>query len=139
MPRLEERARASGISEHVRFVGEVGDVRLHLEGSDIGVLSSLSEGLPNAILEYMAMGLPIVATEVGGTRELLGEDGECGFLVPAGQPAPLATRLFELFTDPVSRARMGDRGRIRAERMFDARHMAQQYGQLFDRLALGGA
>jgi glycosyltransferase involved in cell wall biosynthesis len=135
LPGLEERARSLGISTHVRFVGEITDVRLHLEASDIGALSSLSEGLPNAVLEYMAMGLPIVATNVGGTRELVGPDGECGFLVPAGQAAPFAERVLELFRDPMARARMGERGRIRAERMFDARHMAQEYEELFDRLS----
>jgi glycosyltransferase involved in cell wall biosynthesis len=132
---LRKRACSLGVEKGILFAGAVRDVLTYLEASDVGVLSSLSEGLPNAILEYMAMGLPIVATDVGGVRELMGKDGECGFLVPAGQPTTLAARLLPLIRDPELRALMGRRGRLRAERLFDARRMVVTYEQLYDHLS----
>jgi glycosyltransferase involved in cell wall biosynthesis len=132
---LRKRASSLGVEKEILFAGAVRDVLRYLEASDVGVLTSLSEGLPNAILEYMAMGLPIVATDVGGVRELMGNDAECGFLIPAGQPTTLAARLLPLIRDSQLRALMGRRGRLRAERFFNARRMVLTYEQLYERVS----
>ncbi|MBK7189436.1 MAG: glycosyltransferase [bacterium] len=112
--RLEAQAAELGIAPRVQFVGAVTDVGHRLDALDIGVLCSDREGLSNAILEYMAHGLPVVATAVGGTPELIGPEN--GLLVPPSDPAALASALRQLVDDPVRRRAMGDAAasRIRA-------------------------
>jgi len=132
---LRRRASSLGIEKDILFVGTVCNVLPYLEAADVGVLSSLSEGLPNAILEYMAMGLPIVATDVGGVGELMGKDAECGFLVPPRQPTTLAERLLLLIRSPELRTCMGRCARLRAERLFDAQRMVVSYEHLYNDLS----
>jgi glycosyltransferase involved in cell wall biosynthesis len=79
---------------------------------------SVSEGLSNATLEAMAVGLPVVVTDVGGMRELV-SDGDNGFVTPSRDPTALATALRELAADSELRAKMGQRGRERAVERFD--------------------
>src|SRR5262249_41820567 len=134
---LWERARRLGIETAICFTGEVADVVPSLTAADVGALSSVSEGFPNAILEYMAARLPVVSTEVGGVAELLGEDGECGFRVPAGVPAAMAHRLVTLVTNPDLRTEMGNLGRRRAEEVFGVGRMVSRYEALYERLTLG--
>jgi len=114
--RCERRVAESGLDGEVRFLGYRNDVPELLEQSDIGVLTSLKEGIPRAALEAMAAGLPMVGTRVTGTREVV-RDGETGFLVDMGDPSALADALARLIDDPTLRARMGTRGRdvVRAE------------------------
>ena len=131
---LVECARSLGIEKEISFIGEVADVVPYLSAADIGVLASMSEGFPNAILEYMATGLPVVSTDVGGVAELLGEDGECGFRVPAGAPAVMADRLVLLLGSPELRMEMGLRGRRRAKEVFGPNRMLSQYERLYQRL-----
>jgi L-malate glycosyltransferase len=133
---LKKRACSLRIERGILFAGAVDDVLPYLEAADVGVLSSVSEGFPNAILEYMAMGLPVVATDVGGVGELMGKDADCGFLVEAGQPQMLAGRLLTLIRDPELRARMGHCARLRAERLFDLRQMVIAYERLYDHFSL---
>lgn len=113
---LEARVAALGLGAHVRFLGYRDDIPALLARSDIGTLTSLKEGIPRAALEAMAVGLPVVATRVNGTREVV-RHGETGFLVDAGDAAALADALERLARDPALRARMGERGRcvVRAE------------------------
>ena len=86
-------------------MGSVDNVTSYLQYSDIGVLCSDKEGLSNAILEYMACGLPVVATDVGGNSELVDKDN--GFLVPPGDPPALAKALYSLIESTELRRRMG--------------------------------
>ena len=81
-------------------------MRPYLFAFDIGVLCSLSEGFSNAILEYMASGLPVVATAVGGNGEQV-QDGVTGFLVPAGDSQALAEPISALVRDPGQRKQFG--------------------------------
>jgi glycosyltransferase involved in cell wall biosynthesis len=104
--------------ERVRFAGERDDVPQLLAASSVFVLSSRSEGLPISVLEAMAAGLPVVASDVGGLREQV-VDGETGLLVPAGDAAALADALARLIDDPSLRRTMGDASRARAEALFD--------------------
>jgi glycosyltransferase involved in cell wall biosynthesis len=105
------------LSESVHFLGERPDVPDLLAALDILVMSSYSESFPNAILEAMAMGKPVVATNVGGIPEVV-EEGQTGFLVPARDPKAMAERVLSLCRDSVLRLRMGRAARARVENNF---------------------
>lgn len=117
---LLDRARAGG----VRFLGHRDDVEEVLAAFDVFVLASHREGFPRAAMEAAAMGLPIVATDVRGCREIV-EPGVNGALVPVGDPASLATALAAL-ADPRRRAAYGRASRRRAERRFDETTVVQR-------------
>lgn len=98
---LQGRARDEGVTDAVHFLGDRNDVRELLQGMDLFVLSSISEGYSMALLEAAASGLPIVATDVGGNGEIV-RDGETGRLVPACDPEALSSAIGELLSDPAS-------------------------------------
>jgi colanic acid/amylovoran biosynthesis glycosyltransferase len=108
-------------------------VRELLRRADVFLHPSLSEGLSNATLEAMAVGLPVVVTDVGGMRELV-TDGVDGFVVPPRDAAALAAALLDLAADPELREKMGERGRQRVVEDFDAEPrtaaMLEQYRRL---------
>src|SRR5204863_9777709 len=110
MPGLKAFAAELGIADHVYFIGRCDDVASLLFASHVGVLSSKAEGFANAILEYMAVGLPVVATDVGGVREAIIE-GQTGFIVPAGDDAQMAARIIEVLNDDNRAREMGARGK----------------------------
>ena len=89
---LEQRAASLGLDERVRFLGHRHDVPALLAASDLFVLPSLYEGLPLSVLEAMAAGVPVIATAVGGTDEVV-RDGETGTLVPPADPSALAASI----------------------------------------------
>jgi glycosyltransferase involved in cell wall biosynthesis len=91
---LCNRVESLGIERSVHFVGECSDVAPLLQAADAFVLPSKTEGLPVSLLEAMACGLPVVATQVGGSRQVL-EDGVTGGLVPPNEPVALADKLLE--------------------------------------------
>jgi len=107
-----------GISERVFFTDGRGEVAGYLPRMSIGCLSSHSEGFSNAILEYMAAGLPVVATDVGGNAEAI-EDGVTGCLVRDRTPEAFARPVVELLRDPVRRAEMGRRSLERCRERFE--------------------
>jgi glycosyltransferase involved in cell wall biosynthesis len=94
------------LGDAVRFLGEVRDIGGLLEASDIGVLSSPRESRPHAVLECMAAGLPVAATDIPGIRELFAEEGS-RFLAPPGDAERLAAILLELVTSPELRSAVG--------------------------------
>jgi len=130
---LERMSRHLGISEHVRFLGDRVDVPDLLRGMDIFVLPSLWEGMPNAALEAMAVGLPVVATAIGGTPEVV-VDGVTGLLIPPGDPDALAQSIAHLLCDPDLRCRMGQAGRERVVNHFSVGRMVEQTTRLYERL-----
>lgn len=103
---LRRRAAQAGIADDVSFLGYRPDAVEVAAGFDVAVLASDREGAPLAVLEYMGLGLGIVATRVGGLPELV-EDGEHGLLVPPGDEAALAGAIGRLLDDPAERARLG--------------------------------
>lgn len=135
---IERMCRHLGIRERVLLAGRVDDPVPYLQAFDAGVLTSSFEGFPNAILEYMAAGLPVVSTEVGGSREAVLE-GETGYLIASDDHVALAERLSGLLDDAPLRRRMGISGRRRAEEFFGMERMVRQYEELYWRLGGAGA
>jgi glycosyltransferase involved in cell wall biosynthesis len=130
---LSQLALRLGIADRVVWTGAVHSTAPYLVRSHIACLSSDSEGFSNAILEFMAAALPVVATEVGGAAEAIVE-GETGYLVPARQPEPMARRLLQLLDAPPLRARMGRAGRTRVDDWFSLSRQIESYERLYHHL-----
>jgi glycosyltransferase involved in cell wall biosynthesis len=136
---VEAEIHSLRLDGRVRLAGERDDVPALLAASDVFVLSSRSEGLPVSVLEAMAAELPVVASDVGGLRELV-VDGETGILVPPGDAEALAAALGRLVEDRDLRRRLGAAGRARAETLFDLGAFRRAHVELYEReLALAGA
>jgi L-malate glycosyltransferase len=121
-----QRARDLGVDDRVQFVGSQKDVRPFLWDADLFVLASEAEGAPLVLLEAMACGVPWVSTPWGAAAEL--PPGECGLVVPAGEPDRLAAAVGELLRNPARRREMATRARQRAvadygERQYVKRHL----------------
>jgi glycosyltransferase involved in cell wall biosynthesis len=127
---LEEQAQRLGLAGRVVFTGTRLDVAAILAQAAISVAPSLSEGLSNVVLESMATGVPVVATRVGGTPEML-EDGVTGLLVPPCDAPMLAAAIGRLLGDPAMARRMGDAGRARAVDRFSMPYMVSQTETLY--------
>ena len=123
------RVLAAG-SRLVEVLGERDDIADLLEAADVVCLSSDSEGMPMVILEAMAAGKPVVATDVVGIRETV-EDEETGLLVPVGDERKFAAALVRLAADRDFAARLGRAGRRRHRELFDFERMIDEYGRLF--------
>lgn len=119
---LRAEIERRGLSSSIVFAGLRGDVPRLLAASDVFVLPSWREGMPRSIIEAMASGLPVVATDIRGCREEV-VDGETGFLVPVRDPAALAEKISRLAGDEALRGAMGRAGRERAESVFDERRV----------------
>lgn len=117
-----------GLAGRVRFLGHVAQIERFFAACDLVILCSRRrsiEGLPNALMEAMAMERPVVSTDVGGVTDLVDDTVE-GFVVPPEQVEPLAERIVELIDDPDLRRRMGRAGRQRIVRQFDNAHVVAQ-------------
>jgi len=110
---LRQSATELGLGDRVSFLGRRLDVPRLLAGADIGILPSHHEGLSNALLEYMAAGLPVIATATGGNLDAV-EDSKTGFLVPVGARDALGQAIARLMGDKALRQRMGAAGRAKA-------------------------
>lgn len=119
------------LEPYVKMVGFVEDVPAFLSALDVYALSSDYEGLPLAVLEAMAAGLPIVSTAVGGVPEAV-IDGHNGFLVPRRDSRLLAQSIVRLGIDPGLAASMGKASRERMETLFDARIMAEKTATVYE-------
>lgn len=113
------------------FHGHVDDVFSHLEQADVFVLPSRAENLPVAILEAMAMAVPIIATCVGGVAELV-DDGETGLVVPPDDPAAIATALGVVAADENRRRRMGAAGAKKISDRFSPDIVADRLVQIYE-------
>ncbi len=134
----ESQAARLGLGQdRVRFLGRRSDIDRLLNAADVFLLPSDIEGLPLSILEAMAHGLPIVASNVGGIPEIIEHDIS-GWLVPAGDHAALAAAIRRMATDPVLRRRLGDAARERANVTFSLSTMVGKYDQVYDEALAGG-
>jgi len=130
---LASLAGSLGVANHIRWTGHRRDVSRCLPAFDLFVQPSLHEGLPNAVLEAMVAGLPVVATAVGGTPEVV-VDGVTGLLVPPRDPDALAEAIACLLRDPDLRCKMGQMGRERVAQSFTVERMVEQTERLYERL-----
>ncbi|WP_276168408.1 glycosyltransferase [Zobellia alginiliquefaciens] len=119
---------------HFVFTGVRNDVESLVNIFDVGVLATNTdvhgEGISNSILEYMALGKPVVATTGGGTNEIV-TDGKTGFLIPNKSPEILADKVMYLLNNPDEASKMGDESKNRIERTFSLRKMTSAYYQLY--------
>lgn len=123
---IEERFRYK-----IRFLGRRMDVESIVNIFDIGVLSTYTEGISNSIMEYMAFEKPVVATDGGGTAELV-KDKKTGFLVKTQDPQDMANKIMLLVDDKDLRIAMGKAGRRELEKKFDFRLMIDNYISLYN-------
>ena len=125
---LQRKIRDLNLEDHVRFTGGIpgNEVFGFLRKMDISVLASLSEGMPNTLLESMAAGLPVVATAVGGNVEVV-KHGETGYLVPVKDVGEFANRLLLLLENPMKRQEMAQKARKRFEKKFFVEIMTDRY------------
>jgi len=129
-PRVEALIAELGLRDVVQLLGWRRDVPDLLAAMDLFLLTSLFEGLPRAVLQAMAAGVPVVATAVDGTPEAV-TDGETGLLVPPGRPELAARRLLELESDRELRRRCVEGARRRLDESFDIRRMVRELDRLY--------
>jgi glycosyltransferase involved in cell wall biosynthesis len=134
---LVRQAAGQGLKGRFVFAGFRTDLQRFLPWCDLVVLSSHTEGLPVVVLETMAAGVPVVATAVGGTPEVIA-DGLHGYLVPPGDAAALAGRILDALESEEKRRALGARGRERVRDEFTFAAQAEQYNRLFMSLIKGG-
>ena len=122
-----------GIRERVFFTQGEGKIMDCLARMSIGCLTSISEGFSNAIMEYMAAGLPAVAIDVGGNRDAI-VDGETGFLVKERSPEAFAKSLIQLLRNEELRASMGEKGFQRCVEKFEVEKTIGQLEEFYESL-----
>jgi sugar transferase (PEP-CTERM/EpsH1 system associated) len=123
---LEAEAARLGIAGQIQFLGRRTDIPDIVAALDLFVLCSLSEGLPLTVLEAMAAGVPVVATDVGALREAV-QEGRTGLLVPPRSPARLAEAIIALLRDPARRRAMGEEAARLTRARFDLAQMVAGY------------
>ncbi len=137
-PDLERIKRSAEGNDRIIFTGKRADVESIIRIFDIGILLTdldrHGEGISNSIMEYMASGKAVIATEGGGTKELVIE-GETGFLVPQKSPGLLAEKIEHLLDDDELRRNMGARGRERISSEFSIEKMVRGHMELYERLS----
>ena len=134
---LLERSRSSIRPRHrdrVLFLGQREDVESWVNLFDIAILTTKSEGISNSILEYMALGKPVIATDCAGNREII-ENGVSGLLIRPADPEELAVKISLLLQDEGSMNRMGQAGALRIQKEFDLDKMISAYCRLYAKLA----
>jgi glycosyltransferase involved in cell wall biosynthesis len=133
---LQDRIDRHQAGRHIRLLGFVEDTVAFYESLDAFILSSHREGLPNVVLEAMAMKLPVVATEIAGLPRLVA-DQESGLLVPPGDAERLRQAIERLLTEPASRHSWGEAGRARVKRQFSFDARVQRQIELYEQLLRG--
>ena len=134
-PEIEEQVRALGLTAQVHFLGSRSDVRDLLVASDYFVLPSLWEGLPMALIEAMASGLPIISSDVSGTRQVM-VPNETGLMVPPGDVARLREAIVGFLGEPQKAMVMGAAARGRVEACFSAEKQAEEHARLYRQVGL---
>jgi glycosyltransferase involved in cell wall biosynthesis len=130
---FEQQVAGLGLERNFLFLGRRADIPEILACSDIAVLPSRAEGLPNAVLEYMAAGLPTVVSRVGGNAELI-EEGRTGLLVPPEDSAALSEALLKLLHDPHLATHLAENGRAFTIRNFSFERLVRDVDALYTEL-----
>jgi glycosyltransferase involved in cell wall biosynthesis len=130
---LQAQVAQNGLAEQVQFLGQVDDISDYLLVADAFVLPSLSEAMPNALLEAMAVGLPVIASAVGGILDVV-EHGRNGLLFTPGDIDALAACLFEIAQSPELREKLGANARQTIIDEYDLEQMTDRYLALYHEL-----
>ncbi|KRR18506.1 hypothetical protein CQ13_34870 [Bradyrhizobium retamae] len=128
---LEERAGELGLGRHIRWLGPVSDIPALLRACDIGILASHQEGSPNSLLEYMAAGLAVVSTKVGGVADIATDNVEA-LLVPPRDPVALGQAILRLMQDAPLTERLASGGATRVRNRFTLDACVDAYARLYD-------
>jgi glycosyltransferase involved in cell wall biosynthesis len=131
--QLENQTRTLGIWPRVKFLGQRLDSQAMISLFDVFVLPSVIEGMPNALLEAMALEKPVVVTEVGGNAEVV-TNGKTGIVVPSRQPAKMAEAIIGLLRDEELSRRLGEAGRQTVTQRFCFRHTLRAMESLYEQL-----
>ena len=132
--KIKEHIKELKLEKNILLLGQKESISEYLNASDVFVMSSLWEGLPIALLEAMAGGLPVVATRVGGVPEVV-EDVKSGFLVELKNPRGLAEKIVKMLEmSEEERRKMGERGRKIVEKKFSIERMIKEYENLYQKL-----
>jgi glycosyltransferase involved in cell wall biosynthesis len=134
-PVLHRLICERGLQGNVELVGTIKHIPEFLEQLDIAVLCSHAEGMPNAVLEYMAAARPIVATSVGAVTDLI-DNGVHGLVVPPGDAASLAQAIGLLLKDPSLASKMGNTARDRACREFSREAMVSRFEDFYEAISI---
>jgi glycosyltransferase involved in cell wall biosynthesis len=132
--QLEQQARASGLSDRVRFLGWRDDALAVMAAADVIVHPSLQEALPSAVIEAVMLARPLVVTEVSGARDIVG-DNEHGLIVPPADAEALRQALAQVIEDPNAAAHRAVRGREFLSKYMDAGRVAREYETCYRRIA----
>jgi glycosyltransferase involved in cell wall biosynthesis len=127
---VEQLAAELGLTDRVRLLGYVDDIGSWYGAFDAFLLTSANEGAPVVAIEALAAGVPVVATDAGGTRNVV-DDGETGYLAPVGALDTLAELLERLRDDPALRARLGATGAVRMRERFSTQRMADGFDAVY--------
>jgi glycosyltransferase involved in cell wall biosynthesis len=133
-PKLEELAASLGISQAVIWTGFRQDVPRLLAAMDVYVQPSANEGLSLSILEAMAAGKAVIATDVGGAQDLLTDQVTC-ILIPHGSPSAIGDAILDLLSHPEKRAAVAQAGREYVIQEFDTQRMVEGYRRVYENLA----
>lgn len=128
--KLQRQIDAAGLSDRCRLVGFHKDFHSFLPNLNLFVQSSFTEGLPNVILEAAASGVAVIATDVGGTQEII-RDGDTGYLVPSGSASALSRRIIEVLGNDADRQGKASAAKDRVSRFFTFKRQAESYNALF--------
>lgn len=128
------KAQAAPLGDVIEFMGQRTDVPQILAASNAATLPSWAEALPTVLIEAGAASIPIVATDVGGAKEIT-IDGDTGYIVPPGQPGKLAERLIDVLKDPDAAEAMGKRAHDRVTSIFSLEEQARQTAELYRKMA----
>ncbi len=130
--QLKELSIKLGISSKVKFLGFRNDIPELLSVIDIFVLPSLWEGMPNVVLEAMSAGKPVIATDTGGSKDII-DNGINGVLVEPGNSEALAEAILKLLEDPVQRQRLGESAREKIKERFPIDKMVSKTEQVYNK------
>ena len=128
--KLREEVRQRGLDEVIMFTGYVSNVADYLQACDYFLFPSESEGMPNALLEAVACGLPAVATRIGGNTDIINDD-QLGYLIPVGDEQALLKSVLALLQDSAKAEAMGRAMRLRIEELFALDVMLGSYAEMF--------
>ncbi|MCX5717491.1 MAG: glycosyltransferase family 4 protein [Nitrospirae bacterium] len=131
---LKDMGYELGLEKYINFEGLIENVDEYLNASDIFILPSFSEGMPNSLLEAMACGLPVIASKIGGVVDVV-EDGKSGILFEPGDVSGLASAMIKLLNDNELRLKLGAEARKRIVDSFSIDRIADEYIRLYERLS----